>query len=141
MLVDDYAHHPTEVEATLKAAKAGWDRRIIAVFQPHLFTRTQEFFREFAQVLQIADEVIITDIYPAREKPIPGVTSALIYDECSKKLKNRCHSVPDLDDLEKFLDTLVKQNDMVITLGAGSIWRYSESYATHLKTLAEGVKG
>ena len=141
MLVDDYAHHPTEVEATLKAAKAGWDRRIIAVFQPHLFTRTQKFFREFAQVLQIADEVIITDIYPAREKPIPGVTSALIYDECSKKLKNRCHSVPDLDDLEKFLDTLVKQNDMVITLGAGSIWRYSESYATHLKTLAEGVKG
>ena len=141
LLVDDYAHHPTEVEATLKAAKAGWDRRIIAVFQPHLYTRTQEFFREFAQVLQLADEVIITDIYPAREKPIPGVTAYLIYDECFNKINERCHFIPDLDDLEDFLDTIVKDNDLVITLGAGNIWRYNESYAAHLEALSKEVAG
>ena len=81
MIVDDYAHHPTEVEATLKAAKSGWDRRIVAVFQPHLFSRTQEFFREFSSALRISDLVIITDNYPAREKPIPGITAKLIFNE------------------------------------------------------------
>ena len=141
MVVDDYAHHPTEVEATLKAAKAGWDRRIVAVFQPHLFTRTQAFFREFATALQIADIVVITDIYPAREKAIPGITAKLVFDECYKKMNNNCFYVPDLDDLQTKLDEVVQPNDMIITLGAGSIWRYSESYALHLASLTEGVNG
>tara|TARA_B100000029_G_scaffold144282_3_gene139497 strand:+ start:12715 stop:14112 length:1398 start_codon:yes stop_codon:yes gene_type:complete len=141
MVVDDYAHHPTEVEATLKAAKAGWDRRIVAVFQPHLFTRTQAFFREFATALQIADIVVITDIYPAREKAIPGITAKLVFDECYKKMNNNCFFVPDLDDLQTKLDEVVQPNDMIITLGAGSIWRYSESYALHLASLTEGVNG
>jgi len=141
MVVDDYAHHPTEVEATLNAAKAGWDRRIVAVFQPHLFTRTQAFFREFATALQIADLVVITDIYPAREKAIPGVTSKLIFDACYPKMKLNCHYVPDLDDLEEKLDEIILPNDMVITLGAGSIWRYSESYMDHLAYSADGVTG
>lgn len=141
MIVDDYAHHPTEVEATLKAAKAGWDRRIVAVFQPHLFTRTQAFFREFATALQIADIVVITDIYPAREKAIPGITAKLVFDECYKKMNNNCFFVPDLDDLQTKLDEVVQPNDMIITLGAGSIWRYSESYALHLASLTEGVNG
>jgi len=141
MVVDDYAHHPTEVETTLNAAKAGWDRRIVAVFQPHLFTRTQAFFREFATALQIADLVVITDIYPAREKPIPGVTSKLIFDACYHKMKMNCHYVPDLDDLEEKLDEIVIPNDMIITLGAGSIWRYSESYMDHLAYSADGVTG
>ena len=141
MVVDDYAHHPTEVEATLNAAKSGWKRRIVAVFQPHLFTRTREFFREFSTALQIADLVLITDIYPAREQPIPGVTSKLIYDELYNKIKDRCYLVPDLDDLEAKLDTLVQPQDMVITMGAGSIWRYGESYSKHLESLADGVTG
>ena len=132
MIVDDYAHHPTEVEATLQATKAGWSRRVIAVFQPHLFTRTQTFFREFAQALQLADVVIITEIYPAREKAIPGVTAHLIFDECVKKMNSNCYFVPDLEDLNKNLDEIVKPNDLVITLGAGSIWRYNESYTAHL---------
>ena len=140
MVVDDYAHHPTEVEATLQAAKAGWDRRIVAVFQPHLFTRTQAFFREFAKTLQIADVVVITDIYPAREQPIPGVTAKLIYVECQRSMGDQCFHIPDLDDLEKILDEIVKPNDLIITMGAGSIWRYSESYTNHLAFLADGVK-
>ena len=140
MVVDDYAHHPTEIEATLNAAKNGWNCRIIAVLQPHLFSRTQAFFREFATSLQIADKVIITDIYPGREKPIPGVTAKLIYDECKNALGEDCIYIPDLDDLGKYLDSIAKPNDMIITLGAGSIWRYSESYVTHLTLQPEGIK-
>ena len=79
MVVDDYAHHPSEVDATLKAAKSGWDRKIIAVFQPHLFSRTRDFFREFAKSLNTADKVVLTEIYPARENPIPGVTARMIF--------------------------------------------------------------
>ena len=85
MVVDDYAHHPTEVKATIQAAKISWDRRILAIFQPHLFSRTRDFYKDFASALEIADYIILTDIYPAREKPIPNISSKMIYDEIQKK--------------------------------------------------------
>ena len=136
-VVDDYAHHPTEVEATLQSARSGWDRRIVAVFQPHLFTRTKQFYKEFANALQYADIAIVTDIYPAREQKIAGVTSKLIYD----KLSNECSFlVPDIDDLINKLDDVTQSGDMVITMGAGNIWRYCESYVNHLKSINDGVK-
>ena len=138
LIVDDYAHHPTEVEATLESARSGWDRRIIAVFQPHLFTRTKEFFKEFAHALLTADIVIITDIYPAREQPIAGITSKLIYDELSIKLKKRCYLLPDLDGLVDTLDNIAQSGDMILTMGAGDIWRYNESYVAHRKLMIEG---
>ena len=141
MVVDDYAHHPTEVEATLNSAKAGWEKRIIAVFQPHLFSRTKDFFREFSDSLTIADIVLLTDIYPAREKPIPGITSKLIYDLLFEKMKGQCYLIPDLDDLESSLDKIIKPGDMLITMGAGDIWRYSESYSKHLSKYNDGVEG
>ena len=128
MVVDDYAHHPTEVEATLKAAKSGWKRRVLAIFQPHLFSRTRDFFKEFATVLQLADFVILTDIYPAREKPIPNITTKLIYTELYKVMKNNCILLSDLDDLNKVIFRIIKSGDMVLTMGAGSIWRYSDSF-------------
>ena len=136
-VVDDYAHHPTEVEATLQSARSGWDRRIVAVFQPHLFTRTKQFYREFADALQNADVAIVTDIYPAREQKIAGVTSKLIYDELSSECS---YLVPDLDDLIDKLDEVTQSGDMVITMGAGNIWRYCEFYVNHLKTIKNGVK-
>ena len=141
MVVDDYAHHPTEVKATLESAKAGWERRIIAVFQPHLFSRTREFFREFSSSLELADIVLITDIYPAREKPIPGVTSKLIYDILIQKMKDNCFLVPDLDDLESILDQIIEPGDMIITMGAGNIWRYCESYCQHLNSTFKEIEG
>ena len=101
MVVDDYAHHPTEVRATLDAAKNGWDRRIISVIQPHLFTRTQAFFREFADALLTTDILIITDIYPAREKPIPGITAELIVNEADNQGHSNVHYVPDLENLTR----------------------------------------
>ena len=136
-VVDDYAHHPTEVEATLQSARSGWDKRIVAVFQPHLYTRTKQFYREFADALKNADVVIVTDIYPAREQKIAGVTSKLIYDELSIEYS---YLVPDLDDLIDKLDEVTQSGDMVITMGAGNIWRYCDFYVNHLKAINNGVK-
>ena len=76
VVIDDYAHHPTEVAATLKAARSGSYRRVIAVFQPHLFSRTRYLQREFGRALTMADEAIVTDIFPAREEPEPGVRAS-----------------------------------------------------------------
>tara|TARA_S200000501_G_scaffold378888_1_gene444597 strand:- start:22269 stop:23666 length:1398 start_codon:yes stop_codon:yes gene_type:complete len=140
IVVDDYAHHPTEIRVTLKAAKDGWNRRIIAVFQPHLFSRTKAFFREFAQSLQQADIIFITSIYPAREEPIAGISSELIYIECKKLGHNLCYLVPDFNDIPKKLDHAIQDNDMIITLGAGSIWRFSEDYALYLEKNNLGMK-
>ena len=137
MVVDDYAHHPTEVEATLKAAKAGWKRRVVAIFQPHLFTRTRDFFQEFSSALQIADYVILTDIYPAREKPIPNISSKLIFDDLRKIMKDKCVLVSDLDNLIELIFKKVKSGDMVLTMGAGSIWRYSDFFYNELLTIKE----
>jgi len=133
MVVDDYAHHPSEIKATLKAAAHGWDRRIIAVFQPHLFSRTKRFFKEFADALQNADEILITDIYPARELPITGVSSKIIYNELNHKSNGNCILLNDLDEMIQTLEEIVKPGDMVLTMGAGNIWRYSDKYLNHIK--------
>ena len=136
MVVDDYAHHPTEVCATLQAAKAGWNRRIVSVFQPHLFSRTQEFYKDFAEAFKESDVLIVTDVYPARETPIPGVSGAMVSNAARKTGHGYdVHYVPSLDDLAEHLDKIVQPGDMVLTIGAGTIWRYSDSYFEHLKTL------
>ena len=132
MVVDDYAHHPTEVTATLQAAREGWGRRIIAVFQPHLFSRTKDFHKEFAAAFMESDILIITDIYPAREVPIKGVDGKLVYNSVKSIGHKNVHYVPKLEDLKQHLDNLVKTNDMVITIGAGTIWRYGQEYIDHL---------
>ena len=131
-VVDDYAHHPTEVKATINAANNGWDKRIISVFQPHLFSRTRDFFKEFAESLFKSDIIIITEIYPAREKPINGVSSKLILDELDHLGHDNTHHLEYLDDLNNFLEQIVQPSDMVITMGAGDIWRYSDKYNEYL---------
>ena len=133
MVVDDYAHHPTEVSATLQAARNGWNRRIVAVFQPHLFSRTRDFMDEFALVLSKFDEVYLLDIYPAREVPIIGISGELIYNTAKSIGHKDVHYVPQIEDIQKCLDGLIKSNDMIITIGAGTIWRYGQSYFNHLK--------
>ena len=132
MVVDDYAHHPTEVSATLQAARDGWNRRIITVFQPHLFSRTKDFYKEFATAFMDSDVLIVTDVYPAREEPIEGVTGQLVFDAARSAGHKNAHYVPILDDLESSLDKIVEENDMVIMIGAGTIWRYGQSYFDHL---------
>ena len=132
MVVDDYAHHPTEVSATLEAARNGWDRRIIAVFQPHLYSRTKSFYKEFARAFLDSDILIITDIYPAREIPIEGINGKIVYNEALSIGHKNAHFIPDLENLESLLDKLVQSNDMIITIGAGTIWRYGQAYYEHL---------
>ena len=132
LVIDDYAHHPTEVEATINAAKNGWNKRIVSVFQPHLFSRTRDFFKEFAKSLFDSNIIIITDIYPAREKPIKGISSKLIMDELKLIGHKNINYLPDLEKLNQLLDTIIKSGDMLITMGAGNIWRYSDKYNEHL---------
>ena len=126
MIVDDYAHHPSEVSATLKAAKTGWNNRIIAIFQPHLFTRTRDFYHDFAEAFFQADILIVTDIYEAREKPIPGITAQIISDEAERLGHKHVELIADQTNIPARLKEIVQANDMIITMGAGNIWRQCE---------------
>lgn len=117
--IDDYAHHPTELTASISSIKALYpDRKICGIFQPHLYSRTRDFCDEFAKSLSLLDELILLDIYPAREKPIEGVTSNIIFDKVSIKNKTKCKK----EDLLKLLEN--KEIDVLITLGAGNIDEY-----------------
>ncbi len=134
LVVDDYAHHPTEVQATLEATNSGWpDRRVVAVFQPHLYSRTQDFLDAFARSFFNADVLIITDIYPAREEPIPGVSGKSLADRTSAFGHHNVQYVPDTQDVPGALEEIVKGGDIVITLGAGDIWRYGEIFFNELQ--------
>ncbi len=119
---DDYAHHPTEVAAALTAARTvAGAGRVIACFQPHLFTRTRTFAVEFAAALALADEIVVCPIYPAREQPIPGVTSALITDRLRADERAGVHDVASLDEAADLLAGLARPGDLVLTLGAGDV--------------------
>jgi len=139
MVVDDYAHHPTEVRVTLKSAKNGWNRRIVGVFQPHLYSRTQAFYQEFAIALMETDILVITDVFPAREEPIEGINGKIVADFAKDSGHKNVFYIENLDNLEKKLDNLCQPNDMIITIGAGNIWRYAESYMNHLNNLEEAA--
>jgi UDP-N-acetylmuramate--alanine ligase len=134
MLIDDYAHHPTEVQATLKAALKGWpDRRIVAVFQPHLYSRTQQMHQEFGLSFFDAEVLVITDVYPSREKPIEGVTGKIIADAATQFGHRNVNYVKEKKELTEKLREIVKPGDIVITMGAGDIYRYGEEFSQSLK--------
>ncbi|HEU4866887.1 MAG TPA: UDP-N-acetylmuramate--L-alanine ligase [Actinomycetota bacterium] len=121
-LVDDYAHHPAEIEATLAAARWGPWKRVIAVFQPHLYSRTQALWREFGASLGAADVVVVTDVYGAREEPVPGVTGKLIVDAiCESSPGRKVIYAPRLDDAARYVRSIVRPDDLILTLGAGDI--------------------
>lgn len=124
MLVDDYAHHPTEIEATLSAARAGFEtRRLVALFQPHLYSRTQQFVEEFATALALADVVVVTDVYGSREAPLPGVNGELVADALKRRGHAEVHYVADKRTLKKVVPPWLRPGDLVVTLGAGDIGR------------------
>jgi UDP-N-acetylmuramate--alanine ligase len=134
---DDYAHHPTECRATLSGVKAGWRRRVVCVFQPHLYTRTRDFYEEFAKSFLLADVLVVTDVYPAREEPIQGVTGELIANAAKRFGHKEVHYVADKKEVPSFLDANVKKGDIVITMGAGDIWKYGEEFLSQRKTKKE----
>lgn len=120
-VVDDYAHHPTEIAATLAAARAANpDRRVVAVFQPHLFTRTRDFYREFGRALATADRIWVTDVYPAREKPLAGVTGKLVASAVAGSA-SRVSYHPALATLAEAVATDLCEGDLCVLMGAGSI--------------------
>jgi UDP-N-acetylmuramate--alanine ligase len=119
---DDFAHHPTEVSAAIKAARAVVGAgRIITVFQPHLYSRTRLMAKEFAEALAASDEVVVLDIYAAREDPEPGVTGALISDAFSDR--GKVHYVPVWDDVPAVSAALAREGDFIMTMGCGDIYR------------------
>jgi len=126
IIIDDYAHHPTEVKATLSTAKKMDKERIIAVFQPHTFSRTKELLSEFATSFSDADEIIVTDIYAAREKNIYNISANDLVKEINKEKKNVKY-IPTLDECESYLKENISNGDLVIMLGAGSIRTLSEN--------------
>ena len=119
-IVDDYAHHPKEIEETLIAAKNIHKGRIIAIFQPHLYSRTVKLLDGFAQSLKLAEEVVVTDIYPAREEPIPGVTGEIIVDRMIA-YGNKGVYIKDRKEIPDYIRKIARKGDMIITLGAGNI--------------------
>lgn len=134
LVIDDYAHHPTEVQATLSAARKGWkDRRIVAVFQPHLFSRTQKLYKEFGLSFFDAEVSVITDVYPSREEPIEGVTGKLIADAAREYGHQKVLYVEDKTELPGKLKDTVKNGDVVITMGAGDIYKYGEQFVEALE--------
>lgn len=125
-VIDDYGHHPTEIEATLSAIKHNWkNRRLVAIFQPHRYTRTQNLYKEFGKSLIKADEVYIMDIYPASEKPIKGITSDLIINSA---IENKCN-VFKFKNIKAIANTL-KKGDILLTIGAGNVWQKGEELLT-----------
>lgn len=120
---DDYAHHPTEVAATLQAARGLGAKRVVAVFQPHLYSRTAQLYREFAGAFQACDELFVTRVYASREQPLPGVEGSLIVREAVALGlgKERVHYVEDLDGLPAAVAPRLRSGDLVITMGAGDI--------------------
>lgn len=114
--IDDYAHHPAEIEAFLKSLKSMYPgKKITVVFQPHLFTRTRDFAEGFSKSLSLADEVLLLDIYPARELPIPGVTSDMLFQQITSPVKVRCTKNEVLDHLDSM------NIEVLATVGAGDI--------------------
>ena len=139
LVIDDYAHHPTEVHATLEGAAGAWpDRRIVAVFQPHLYSRTRQFVSEFGGAFFDADVLVCMDIYPAREAPEPGVTGELIANAARSAGHPAVTYVPKKDDLVDTVVGMSRPGDVILTLGAGDIWRQNRAIAQRLIDMEAG---
>ena len=127
--IDDYAHHPEEIKASLKAVRTVFpNKKLTLVFQPHLFSRTNDFMDGFAEALSLADQLLLMEIYPAREKPIPGVTSSALLEKISCKEKQICQK-------ENLIETIKKiKPELIVTMGAGDIDRFVPQIETLLKS-------
>lgn len=132
--MDDYGHHPTEIRATMEAARLWGAKRVIAIFQPHRYTRTQFLMDDFARAFEPVDRVYVLDIYPASEAPIPGVTSQRLVERMAELGFSRARYEPSEQAvIERVLEDL-RPGDLILTVGAGSVGRIGEA-------LVEAVKG
>jgi UDP-N-acetylmuramate--alanine ligase len=135
-IVDDYGHHPTEIEATLRTARLVWpERRLIAIFQPHRYTRTQALWREFCPPLLMADVLLLTEVYGAGERPIAGVSGALIWEGVQALGHPQALFLPRREELAAEMLRHIHSGDVVLTLGAGDVWKVGEQV---LRALQQG---
>ncbi len=129
LVVDDYAHHPTELTATLASARQVYPgRRIVALFQPHLFSRTRHFAKEFGRALTACDLAVVMDVYPSREKPVPGVTGELISDAAKQAGCTEVVYVPEKKRVVGELERLTRPGDVLLTVGAGDVVLFGEEF-------------
>jgi len=127
MLIDDYAHHPSEVEATISAINSGWkDRRVMAVFQPHLYSRTKDFYKDFSKALMNSNVNILLPIYPAREKPIKNISSLLIKKQLDINKHPETYNCLDKNLLPDLITKIKMNNDIIVFMGAGDIYKSIE---------------
>ena len=131
-VVDDYAHHPTEIAATLKAAKELNPKRLVCVFQPHRYSRTQLLHEEFGKAFVSADRLLLTDVYAAGEEPIEGISGETILNEVRKQTKQDVVYIPKREKLADFLAQEVQDGDLLITMGAGDIYKTGEELVERL---------
>ncbi|MBU1098499.1 MAG: UDP-N-acetylmuramate--L-alanine ligase [Bacteroidetes bacterium] len=134
LVIDDYAHHPTEINASLSGVRSGWKRRLVAVFQPHLFSRTKDFYAEFGRSFLNSDVFICTDVYPARELPIEGVTGEIIANAAKSYGHKNVIYEPDKTKIPALLKEICETDDIIITMGAGDIWKYGEKFVELIKS-------
>lgn len=132
-VVDDYAHHPTEIEVTLKAARQTQPKRLLCLFQPHRYTRTKLLFNEFCNCFADCDELILTDIYAASEAPIPGITSEALAEGVRKVLGKEVTYIPRLAKAEEYLEEKATAGDLILTVGAGDVFKVGEELVRELE--------
>ncbi len=135
VLVDDYGHHPTEIRATLSAAKEIWKRRLVVVFQPHRYTRTRDLFKDFLTAFNQADLLLLTDIYPAGEDPLPGINAESLFLGIREHGHKNIYYHSQKEEIVDHLLTLLEPEDVVITLGAGDIWQLGEQLLKKIKDM------
>jgi len=128
LVIDDYAHHPTETTVVLAGIRAGWNRRLVVVFQPHLYSRTRDFYQEFGISFLNSDVFICTDVYPAREEAIEGISGELIANTAKKFGHKNVIYVKDKNDVPAKLNGIKKDGDIIITMGAGDIWKFGDRF-------------
>jgi UDP-N-acetylmuramate--alanine ligase len=133
VVMDDYGHHPSEIQAVLGGLREAWDRRIVAVFQPHRYSRTQDLFDRFVTAFYSADLVVVTDIYPAGERPIPGVAAEPLAESMRTHGHKAVLYAPDVAAIPEMLEPELRPGDLVITLGAGNVWQAGEALLKRLR--------
>jgi len=133
MVIDDYAHHPAEIKATLDAAKDGFNKRVVAVFQPHRYTRTKALLSEFAQAFSRADCLIVTEIYPAGEPPIPGISGRQIAEGVKAEGHPGVAFVAEKEEIPALLLKTMQPGDLILTMGAGDIWKVADEFLKKLQ--------
>jgi UDP-N-acetylmuramate--alanine ligase len=133
MVVDDYGHHPTEIIATLNAARSGWNKRLVVVFQPHRYSRTQALYEDFMTAFNGSDHLVVMDVYAASEDPIPGVEGADLAEGIASHGHKNVHYIATPEEIVEHLENTVKEGDLVLTLGAGNVWKIGETLIRQLE--------